>query len=471
MTRMTDKKVSRRSIAMALPALAMVALAACAPPPVRQAAPAAAPAASSGPVELTIITVNNPDMKTMQGFTGEFEKAHPNIKLKWVVLPENELRARVTTDVGTGTGSFDVVTVGTFEVPLWAKTDWIVSIDDLMAQNPNNTQPNYDKEDLIKAIRLGLSYNDKLYAVPFYGESSMTFYNKKMFKDAGIEMPAEPTWDQIREFACKLHKPDQKQYGIALRGLPGWGEVFAPLTTVVNTFGGRWFDENWNPQLNSKEWNDAVSFYVKLLQECGVPGAAGNGFSESLTAMSQGQAAMWIDATVAAGFLTDPKQSKIVDDVGFVMSPHASTKKGYHWLWAWSLAIPKTSPHQKEALQFVTWATSKDYIALVGKTNGWNTVPPGTRESTYANPEYVKAAAFADVTLKSIKQANPTDSTRDKVPYVGVQFVGIPEFQGIGTDVSQQISAAIAGKITVEEALAKGQEIATKAMKDAKYIK
>jgi sorbitol/mannitol transport system substrate-binding protein len=180
---------------------------------------------------------------------------------------------------------------------------------------------------------------------------------------------------------------------------------------------------------------------------------------------------MWIDATVAAGFLTDPKQSKIVDDVGFTMSPHASTKKGYHWLWSWSLAIPKTSPHAKEALQFVTWATSKDYIALVGTTNGWNTAPPGTRESTYKNPDYLKAAPFAEVTLKSINTADPTDSTRDKVPYVGVQFVGIPEFQGIGTDVSQNISAAIAGKMTVDEALEKGQEIATKAMKDAKYIK
>ncbi|MFN8487470.1 MAG: sugar ABC transporter substrate-binding protein [Caldilineaceae bacterium] len=446
-------------------------LAACAPVAPGSQAPAAQSSSSSGPTTLTIITVNNPDMKTMQGFTDKFEASHPNIKLNWVVLPENELRTRVTTDVASGTGSFDVVTVGTYEVPIWAKTDWIVSVDDLMAANPKNVQPNYDVEDLIKPIRLGLSYNNKLYALPFYGESSMLFYNKAMFKEAGLEMPAEPTWDQVRDLACKLHHPDKKQYGIALRGLPGWGEVMAPLTTVINSFGGRWFDEKWNPQIDSKEWHDAVGFYVKLLQDCGVPGAAANGFSESLTAMSQGQAAMWVDATVAAGFLTDPKQSKIVNDVGFVMSPYASVKKGYHWLWAWSLAIPKTSPHQKEALEFITWATSKDYIELVGTTNGWNTVPPGTRESTYKRPEYQKAAAFADVTLKSIESADPTDATRDKVPYVGVQFVGIPEFQGIGTDVSQQISAAIAGKISVDDALKKGQEIATKAMKDAGYIK
>src|SRR5579859_4270287 len=426
--------------------------------------------AQGSPTTITIITVDNPDMKTMQGFTDKFQTAYPNIKLNWVVLPENELRDRVTTDAASGTGSFDVVTVGTYDVPIWAKNNWLVSVDDLMASNPKNVQPNYDENDLIKPVRLGLSYQDKLYAVPFYAESSMTFYNKAMFKAAGLTMPDEPTWDQIRDLACKLNQPDKRQYGIALRGLPGWGELMGPLDTVVNTFGGKWFDQNWNPQLNSKEWHDAVTFYTKLLHDCGVPGAGNNGFNESLTAMAQGQAAMWVDATVAAGFLTDPKQSKIANDVGFVMAPYETVKKGYHWLWSWSLGIPKTSKNQAAALQFITWATSKDYIQLVGTTNGWNTAPPGTRESTYQRPEYLKAAAFASITLSSIKTADPTDATRDKVPYVGIQFVGIPEFQGFATDVSQQISAVIAGKTSVDDALAKSQDIVTKAMTDAGYI-
>ncbi len=423
------------------------------------------------PVTITVAVVNNPDQRKLLTLSDKFHAAYPNINLSFVMLPENELRDRVTTDVTTGAGSFDIVQVGTYDTPVFAKNNWLASIDDLMAAHPSNVQPNYDVEDLLKAVRLGLSYQNKMYALPFYGESSMTFYNKKMFKDAGLEMPAEPTWDQIKELACKLHKPDQKQYGIALRGLPGWGEVLAPLDTVINTFGGRWFDANWQPQLNSKEFHDAVAFYVDLLQKCGVPGAANNGFSESLTAIAQGQAAMWIDATVAAGFLTDPSQSKIVNDVGFAMAPYGAVKKGYHWLWSWAYGIPATSKHQAEALQFLTWSTSKDYINLVGQTYGWQTIPPGTRTSTYKNADYLKAAgAFADITLKSIQTADPTDSTKDKVPYVGVQFVGIPEFQGFGTDVSQQISAAIAGKISVDDALKKSQDIVTKAMTDAGYI-
>jgi sorbitol/mannitol transport system substrate-binding protein len=420
-------------------------------------------------VEITIATVNNPDMVVMQSFTSKFEDAYPNIKLNWVVLPENELRARVTTDVATGASSFDIVTVGAYEVPIWAENGWIHSVDGLFEKYPDNVQPNYDKEDLLSTITAVLSYDGELYALPFYGESSMTFYNKDMFAKAGLVMPEQPTWDQIRDFACQLNDPANNQYGIVLRGLPGWGEIMGPLDTVVNTFGGRWFDENWEPQLTSPEWNDAVSFYVNLINDCGEPGATGTGFTEGLTLMAQGQAAMWVDATVAAGFLTNPDQSQIADHVGFALAPVGPVAKGNAWLWTWSLAIPTTTKHSAEALQFITWATSKDYIQLVGDTNGWGTVPPGTRVSTYENPNYQAAAEFAPLVLKSIENADPTDAHRDPVPYVGIQYVGIPEFQGIGQDVSQQIADALAGNISVEEALKRGNDIAKQAMEDAGY--
>jgi sorbitol/mannitol transport system substrate-binding protein len=420
-------------------------------------------------VELTIATVNNPDMVVMQSFTETFQAAYPNIHLNWVVLPENELRATVTTDVATGASTFDIVTVGMFEAPIWAQNGWIHSIDQLAADYPDNLQADYDFEDLLEGVKLGLSYDGSLYALPFYGESSMLFYNTAMFEEAGLTMPEQPTWDEVREFACALHDPDNGRYGIALRGLPGWGEVMAPLTTVVNTYGGRWFDENWEPQLTSPEWVEAVSFYTNLIKDCGQPGATGTGFTEALTLMAQGQAAMWVDATVAAGFLSNPEQSQITDSLGFAPAPVGPVAKGNHWLWAWSLAIPTTTAHPAEALQFASWATSKDYITLVGETNGWATIPPGTRTSTYERQEYLDAAPFAPVVLGLMQSANPTDSTRDPVPYVGVQFVGIPEFQGIGTDVSQQIAEVLAGNATVEEALQRANDLTREAMEEAGY--
>jgi len=405
----------------------------------------------------------------MQGFTAEFEAAYPGITLNWVVLPENELRSTVTIDVATGSSTFDIVTIGTYEVPIWAENGWLNSIDQLAADNPDSVQPDYGFDDLLSGVRLGLSFDEELYAVPFYGESSMLCYNTRLFEEAGLEMPEQPTWDQVREFACALHDPANNQYGIVLRGLPGWGEIMAPLTTVINTYGGRWFDENWEPQLNSPEWQEAVSFYVNLINDCGQPGATSTGFTEALTLMSQGQAAMWVDATVAAGFLTNPEQSQIVDEIGFAPAPVGPVAKGNHWLWSWSLAIPSTTEHAAEALQFATWATSRDYIQLVGETNGWASIPPGTRISTYERAEYLEAAAFAPIVLQLMQTADPTDSTRDPVPYVGVQFVGIPEFQGIGTDVAQFIAEALAGDVTVEEALQSAQDATRATMEEAGY--
>ncbi len=426
-------------------------------------------ASAQDSVELTIATVNNPDMIIMESFSEVFEEANPGISLNWVVLPENELRATVTTDVATGSSTFDIVTIGMFEVPLWARNGWLDSIDALAAANPDSVQMDYDFDDLLPGVVKGLSYDGELYSLPFYGESSMLMYNTAKFEAAGLEMPMQPTWDEVREFACALHDPDNGNYGIALRGLPGWGEVMAPLTTVVNTYGGRWFDENWEPQLDSPEWNEAVSFYVNLINDCGQPGATGTGFTEALTLMAQGQAAMWVDATVAAGFLSNPEQSQIVDSLGFAPAPVGPVPKGNHWLWAWSLAIPSTSDHAAEALQFISWATSKTYIQLVGETNGWATIPPGTRVSTYENQAYLDAAPFAPVVLGLMESADPTDSTRDPVPYVGVQFAGIPEFQGIGTDVSQLIAEVLAGDVSVADALAQANDLTREAMEEAGY--
>lgn len=422
---------------------------------------------------ITIATVNNPDMVTMQKLTPEFEKQNPDIKVKWVVLPENELRQKITLDVASKAGTFDIATVGTYEVPIWAKNGWLEDLSAQFTKNPDIAK-SYDLNDVLEPVRLGLSYNKKLYALPFYAESSMTFYRKDLFAQANLKMPVKPTWTQIERFAKALHKPEKGQYGICLRGLPGWGENMAVFGTVVNTFGGRWFDMDWNATLNSPEWKKAMTFYTDLIKKYGPPGVTSNGFTENLTLFAQGKCGMWIDATVAAGFVTDPAQSKVVANVGFANSPTGpGTPRGSNWLWAWSLAVPKSTTHEAEAFKFITWATSKEYIALVAKEKGsWASVPPGTRNSTYQNPEYKKAAgAFAGIVLDSIKRADPTKPTKDPVPYQGVQFVGIPEFQALGTQVGQYLAGVLSGQMTVDQALKQAQTAADKVSKDGGYQK
>jgi sorbitol/mannitol transport system substrate-binding protein len=299
----------------------------------------------------------------------------------------------------------------------------------------------------------------------------MTYYRKDLFEAAGLKMPDQPTYDQIKQFADKLTDKSKGQYGICLRGKAGWGENMAFFSTVVNTFGGRWFDEKWQAQLDTPEWHKALTFYSDLLKNDGPPGASSNGFNENLTLMSSGKCAMWIDATVAAGMLYNKAQSQVADKIGFAAAPVAVTPKGNHWLWSWSLAIPKTSKSQDAAKKFATWATSKEYIELAAKDEGWASVPPGTRKSTYANPEYKKAAPFGDFVLSAIESASPTDATLQKVPYTGVQFVGIPEFQSFGTVVGQSIAGVVAGQTTVDAALKAGNAAANRAVKQAGYQK
>jgi sorbitol/mannitol transport system substrate-binding protein len=418
---------------------------------------------ASAATTLTIATVNNGDMIRMQKLTDDFTKANPDITLQWVTLEENVLRQKVTTDIATKGGQYDVLTIGTYEVPIWAKQGWLVALDKLGDA--------YKVDDLLPAIRGGLSLDGKLYASPFYGESSYVMYRKDLMDKAGLKMPDAPTWDFIRQAADKMTDKANGINGICLRGKAGWGENGAFLTAMSNSFGARWFDEKWHPQFDQPEWKNTLQFYVDMMKADGPAGASSNGFNENLTLFQQGKCGMWIDATVAGSFVTDPKNSTVADKVGFALAPDKGLGKRGNWLWAWSLAIPAGSQKIDAAEKFIAWATGPGYLDLVASKEGWANVPPGTRTSLYSNPEYTKAAPFAAMTIASINAADPTKPTVKPVPYTGVQFVAIPEFQGLGDTVGQIFSAALAGQTSVDDALKQAQDVATRTMTKAGYIK
>ncbi|UOM34605.1 sugar ABC transporter substrate-binding protein [Acuticoccus sp. I52.16.1] len=412
---------------------------------------------------VTIATVNNGDMIRMQALADHFTEANPGIDLEWVTLEENTLRQRVSTDIATDGGQFDVMTIGTYEVPIWAEKDWLVALDDL--------PEGYDTDDLLPAIRGGLSVDGTLYAAPFYGESSMVMYRTDLFEEAGLDMPDAPTWEFIADAARKITDKDNEIYGICLRGKAGWGENMAFLSAMANSFGAKWFDMDWKAQFDQPEWKETLTFYLDLMNDAGPPGASSNGFNENLALFQSGKCGMWIDATVAASFVTNPAESTVADKVGFALAPDNGLGKRSNWLWAWSLAIPKSTDAEEAAKTFIAWATSKEYLELVASEEGWANVPPGTRTSLYENPAYIEAAPFAKMTLESIKAADPNNPAVDEVPYVGVQFVAIPEFQGIGTAVGQQFSAALAGTTDVDRALANAQSLTERQMSRAGYPK
>jgi sorbitol/mannitol transport system substrate-binding protein len=414
-------------------------------------------ASNSSSGTITVAVVSNPLItgQMIPLTTSNFEKQNPGIKVKYATYTEGDLRAAIEKDVSTHSNSFNVIMIGPYETPLFAKDGWLTNLSTQYIAKDSS----YDASDLLPSISKALSYKGDLYAVPFYGESSMLYYRKDLFTKAGLTMPAHPTWAQVQGFAAKLNQPG-KVAGICLRGLAGWGDNMAALDTVVNTYGGEWFNEKWQPQLTSPAFTAATNFYVNLIRKYGESGASNDSFNQLLTLYGQGKCAMWYDATVAATSIATTYPS-MAAQTGYAFAPvDKTTSSG--WLWTWSLGIPQGTANSAAAWKFVSWATSKQYDSLVASKYGWAAVPPGTRTSLYDNPSYQTAAkAFANITLQSIDGTDPDHPTVNPVPYVGVQYVDIPQFEVLGVQVGQQIAGAIAGTESVSQALKTSQSDAS----------
>lgn len=416
---------------------------------------AGAGGSGSGGDAVNVLMVNNPQMVELQKLTAAHFTKETGIKVNFTVLPENDVRDKISQDFANQAGQYDVATLSNYEIPIYARNGWLHEMNTYVAKDSA-----YDEQDVLKPMRESLTGDDgKLYGQPFYGESSFLMYRKDVFEAKGLTMPPHPTWTQVADLAAKADGAESGMKGICLRGLPGWGEVMAPLTTVVNTFGGTWFDKDWKARLDSPEWKQAVTFYVDLVREHGESGAPQAGFAECLNNMTQSKVAMWYDATSAAGSL-ESANSPVKGKIGYVPAPVEKTESS-GWLYTWAWGIQKASRNPDDAWKFVSWASSKQYEQLVGDEIGWSNVPAGKRASTYENADYrQEAAAFQEMTKEAIEGARPNDPGVQPRPAPGIQFVGIPEFTDLGTKVSQEISAAIAGHQSVESALKKSQKLA-----------
>ncbi|MEW1921392.1 ABC transporter substrate-binding protein [Pseudarthrobacter oxydans] len=407
------------------------------------------------PNSISVLMVNNPQMEDLQRLTAENFTKETGIRVNYTILPENDVRAKISQEFSSQAGQYDVASLSNYEIPFYSANGWLAPLDDVAAD------PGFDQDDILPAYTASLTGEDgRLYGEPFYGESSFLMYRKDILDAKGLAMPAKPAWDEVAGIAAKVDGAELGMKGICLRGQPGWGQVFAPLTTVVNTFGGTWFDKDWNAQVNSPEFTEAVEFYTTLVREHGEAGAAQAGFTECLNNMSQGKVAMWYDATSAAGAL-EAEDSPVKGKIGYAQAPVKETASS-GWLWTWSWAMQAASKKQDAAEKFIAWASSKDYEELVASELGWAKVPSGKRISTYENAEFQKAAPFFEAERFAIENADPKNPGAQERPAVGIQFVGIPEFAALGTNVSQGVSSAIAGQGSVADALAKGQEAAQK---------
>ena len=411
-------------------------------------------AGGGGADSINVLMVNNPQMVDLQQLTGEHFTRETGIRVNFTTLPENDVRDKISQEFSSQAGQYDVATVSNFEIPIYARSGWVASMSDSIAADPT-----FDQQDILKPMTESMSVDGKVYGQPFYGESSFLMYRKDVLDAKGIKMPERPTWPQVADIAAQVDGAQPGMAGICLRGQPGWGQIFGPLTTVVNTFGGTWFTEDWQAQVNGEGFKKATQFYVDLVREHGENGAPQAGFTECLNNVVQGNAAMWYDATSAAGSL-EAADSPVKGKMGYVAAPVVETENS-GWLYAWAWGIQQASEKKDNAWKFISWASSKEYEELVGSELGWSRVPAGKRASTYQNPAYLQeAGAFAGPTQAAIASADPRNPGVQPRPAIGIQFVGIPEFPDLGTQVSQDVSSAIAGRMTVDQALERGQELA-----------
>ncbi|MGY1661952.1 ABC transporter substrate-binding protein [Geodermatophilus sp. SYSU D00705] len=408
-----------------------------------------------GEDSINVLMVNNPQMVDLQQLTAEHFTAETGISVNYTVLPENDVRDKISQEFSSQAGQYDVATLSNFEIPIYARSGWVAPLDDYIAADAE-----FDQADVLGPMTQSLSGDDgRVYGEPFYGESSFLMYRTDVLEAAGLTMPEKPTWQEVADIAAAVDGTQPGMAGICLRGQPGWGQIFAPLTTAVNTFGGTWFTEDWEAQVNSPEFVEATQFYVDLVREHGEVGAPQAGFTECLNNLIQGNVAMWYDATSAAGSL-EAEGSPVKGKIGYVAAPVVETQSS-GWLYAWAWSIQQASTKKDNAWEFISWASSREYEELVGQELGWSRVPAGKRASTYENPDYLaEAGAFAQPTVEAIRSADPLNPGVQPRPAPGIQFVGIPEFPDLGTRVSQDVSSAIAGRMTVQEALDRGQQLA-----------
>ncbi|OEU86366.1 sugar ABC transporter substrate-binding protein [Streptomyces abyssalis] len=406
---------------------------------------------------IEVLMVDNPQMLELKKLTAEHFTKRTGIRVDFTTVPENEVREQVHKDFSAQSGRYDVATISNFETRDYARRGWLRPLDSFITKDRG-----FDQSDILLPIQLSLSGADgKVYAEPFYGESSFLMYRKDVFDELGLKMPEKPTWGQVASLAEEADRPEEGMSGICLRGQPGWGEMTAPLTTVVNTFGGTWFDQHWKAKLTDPGFADAAQFYVDLVRDHGEKNATKSGYAGCLRNMKNGRSAMWYDATAGAGPL-EADGSPVKGKIGYVPAPVEETKSS-GWLYTWAWGLQKSSEQPRSAWEFISWASSKEYEKLVGREIGWENVPAGKRESTFDRPQYKKAAsAFGDATEKAIREADPRTPGVQRRPTVGIQFVGVPEFTGLGDSVSRELSAAIKGEQSVAAALRKSQDEARK---------
>jgi sorbitol/mannitol transport system substrate-binding protein len=426
---------------------------------------------TGAPVTISVAYPNNPICSALAKITVDKFKA-PGITVNTAVLPENDLRQKLTTEASTGGTTYDIFILGPYEAQTWAKNKWLEDLEPHFKALSADQLAAYDRPDQIQGMVQSLAQNGDSYAMPFYGESSFIMYNKDLFAAKGLTMPDHPTWDQIYDLATKINDPANGIVGMTMRGAPGWGMSGAPFVTIVNAFGGQFYDMSWKATVDTPEQRAAWEMYKKILRDAGQKDILSYTYNECIALMQSGKCGMYYDATSIAPPL-ESDASKIKGKVGYAFAPVEKLQKNTAWLWNWAMGINPKSPDAKKkaAFQYILWATSKDYVKLSLQIDpSGASTPPASRSSTYLLPQYANLP-YAKLTLETLQNMDFNHPTLNPVPYHGLQYIAIPEFADIGTKMTQNLADFVVDKMSLDQAIQNTQQVFDQAAKDGGYQK
>lgn len=419
-------------------------------------------------VEISIALPNNPISQGLADLAEEYYEAE-NATVSIAVLPENDLRQRLETEASTGGTTYDMFVIGPYEALNWANFGWLENLEPYFDAMSDDELAQYDREDLIPAMQDSLSMDGDAYALPFYGESAFIMYNMDLFEENGLTMPEQPTWQELYEFAQEINNPEEDVIGMTMRSAPGWGMSGAPFVTMVNAFGGRFYDMDWNATVDTPEQRAAWQMYHDIITETGQEAIVSTGYNEAIALMQAGDAGIYYDATSIAPPL-ESSESEIAGRVGYALPPEGPEYLS-QWLWNWAFGInPNSSQAKKEAVfDFMLWATSKEYIELSYEEDSTGAItPPASRASTYEMEGYADVP-YADMTLETLELIDFTAPTVDPVPYQGLQYIAIPEFSDVGTRMTEWLAAYLVGDMSLDQAIRNTQQAFEEAAVDGGY--
>lgn len=417
-------------------------------------------------VTVSIATLNNPIVSNLVKLAEEYYEEE-GVKLDFAVLPENDLREKATLEASAGGTTYDVYFTGPYEANFWISYGWAENLQPYIEGMTEEQKKSLDLEDIFPSMLDSVSDPETgdVYALPFFGEASFFMYNKELLEGAGVTMPENPTWQDIYDVAKAVDNKDAGITGMTMRGAPGWGMSGAPFMTMVNAMGGKFYDMDWNATVETDEQRAAWEMYKNILKDAGQNDIITYTYNECISLMNSGKCGIYYDATSNAPNL-ETADSPIKGKVGYALAPSG-------WLWNWGMNInPNSSDEKKQAaFDFMVWACSKDYVnlSLEEDPSGAST-PSGIRKSTYELEAY-KDLPYAQPTLDALADLDFNNPCKDEVPYVGLQYIAIPEFQEAGDKMTESLAAYVTDEITLDEALATTQKAFEQAAKEGEYKK